>query len=166
MASSSIAREADGKPRSRRPGRDSQESLLLLLDVYEALPQLKQECLDYALIARLLASVRSDITSEKEWAEIYWLLDECERDYEQMVIRFRLDPVLLFAIYQRMLAIRERWLCYWARDLWSNRCSYAGGEGGRETDGMDDKLRLALRERETMWEGLMVKIKKMLVASR
>ena len=101
---------------SRRKGRQSQESLLLLLDVDEVYPALKHECLDHAALGRVMASVRSNVVID-EWIQLYWQLDECQRDYQQMVIGLRLEPVLLFSIYQRMLRIEEEWLDLRTREL-------------------------------------------------
>ena len=160
-----LIRGDGNRPLSRRPGRDSQDSLLLLLDVYEILPKLKNECLDYVAISRQLASVRSNITSSEEWVKVYWILDECERDYEQMVFRFRLDPVLLFRIYRTMLAMKERWLCYLAQD-WSKAIRLGSGIGEDPApDEVHDKYVCALREEELRWDTILTKVKKMLVGS-
>src|SRR5713101_1898207 len=53
----SRARAEEDKPLSRRPGRDSRESLRLMLDVFEALPPLRRECSDHVVIVRQLAPV-------------------------------------------------------------------------------------------------------------
>jgi hypothetical protein len=154
----------DTKPLSHRPGRDSQESLLLLLDVSEVFPQLKQECLDSAAIARLWATVHSDITRKEEWEELYRILDDCERDYEQMVLRFRLDPVLLFTIYRHMLAVKNRWLGYRIHDLSRSTRPGSAVEGDTGPEELDDEYTRSLRNLETMWDNIMTNIKKMLVA--
>ena len=86
------------KPSGQRHGGNSHECLLLLLDVYEVIPQLKRECSAYASISRLIASSPrgSHLTSEEDWMKLYEMLDSCERDYDQMVFGLRLDSVLLF----------------------------------------------------------------------
>jgi hypothetical protein len=102
---------------SRRGGRDSQEHLLLLLDVYEVFPELKRKCLDYAAICRLLGSVRPEMTRVEEWVSLYWILDESERDYEQMVLRLRLDRTILFQLYRQLSVVKQRWLTHLSNDF-------------------------------------------------
>jgi hypothetical protein len=138
----------------RRNGRQPQESLLLLLDIDEVYPQLKFECLDHAALARLMSSVRSNIVGVDEWVKLYWLLDDCHRDYQQMVIGMRLDPTLLFSIYQRMLGIKEQWLSFRTREL-------APEDGEMSQDSCE-----ALRAEDEYWTTIIYKIKRMLVTSR
>ncbi len=138
-----------------RNGRQSQESLLLLLDVDELYGQLKLECLDHARIARLLASVDSNIVPFEEWVKLYWQLEDCHRDLQQMVVGMRLDPTLLFSIYQRMLGIREQWLSFRSRALVPT--------DDRE---MSQESCDALHDEEERWKSIIDKIKKMLVTSR
>jgi len=130
---------------------------LLLLDVYEMLPELKQKCLDYAAIARLLASVRTEMTPVEEWARLYWIIDECERDYEQMVMQFRLERKILFLIYHKMLAVKTTWLDYLANDFSKHAGSVCEETNEKETS--------ALEEETNLWNTIMTNIKKMLVAS-
>jgi hypothetical protein len=150
----SRARAEDDKPLSRRPGRDSQESLRLMLDVYEALPLLTRECSDHVVIVRQLASAYPDITSPEDWEELYRMLDDIERDYEQMVFRFRLDPVLLFAIYRTMLGLKTRWLNYRANDRTAG--------GGEETH---EESQAHFYAEEEKWTPILSKLKDMIVSS-
>jgi hypothetical protein len=154
LGRSSRGRAEDDKPLSRRPGRDSRESLRLMLDVYEALPLLTRECSDHVAIVRQLASVYPDITSPEDWAEVYWMLDACERDYENMVFRFRLDPVLLFAIYRTTLVIKTRWLNYRANDR------TAGGREETHEESQDHS-----HAEEEKFTPIVSKLKDMIVAS-
>ena len=148
------ARAENDKPLSRRPGRDSQDSLRLMLNVFEALPLLTGECLDHVVIVRQLASAYPDITRPEYWEELYWMLYDCERDYEQMVLRFRLDPVLLFAIFRKMLVIKRRWLSYRAHDR-------AVG-GGEETH---EESQAHLHAEEGKFTPILSQLKDMLVSS-
>jgi hypothetical protein len=144
------------KPLNRRTGRQSQESLLLLLDVDELFPELKEDSQEHAAIARVFSTVRSSLAGmEDEWNKVYWSLDECHRDYQRMVIGMRLDPALLFSIYQRMLEIKQQWLSFRARAL-------TPAEGYEMSQESCD----ALREEEERWTMIIDNIKKMLVASR
>jgi hypothetical protein len=144
------------KPLNRRTGRQSQDSLLILLNVDELFPNLKAESHDHADIARVLSSVASNfIGLEDEWNKVYEALDDVQRDYEQMVIGMRLDPVLLFSIYQRMLGIKEQWLSIRNRELTP--------KDDRE---MSQESYDALCEERQWWAAIIYKIKQMLVASR
>ncbi|MDK2744425.1 MAG: hypothetical protein NDI90_16105 [Nitrospira sp. BO4] len=138
-------------------GRDSQEHLLLLLDVSEVLPELKRKSLDYAAIARMLANVRPWMTTAEQWVALYWIIDECERDFEQMVLRLRLDRTILFRIYQKMLSAKYDWLNYLATDFNQNTVSLCNEMNTNETSAWDVE--------EHMWNGLMTSLKKMLVAA-
>ena len=126
----------------------------MLLDVDEVYPALKHECLDHAALGRLMESVRSNVVID-EWIQLYWLLDDCQRDYQQMIIGMRLDPVLLFSIYQRMLRIKEEWLALRTRELTPEQ------EGEMSQESCE-----ALHEEEERWTTIITNIKKMLVASR
>jgi hypothetical protein len=150
----SRARAADDKPLSRRPGRDSRESLRLMLNVFEALPLLIGECSDHVVIVRQLAPMFPDITSPERWEELYRMLDDIARDYEQMVFRFRLDPVLLFAIYRKMLVIKRRWLSYRANDRTAG--------GGEETH---EERQAHLHAEEGKFTPIVSQLKDMVVAS-
>jgi hypothetical protein len=144
------------KPLNRRAGRQSQEGLLLLLDMDELFPELKQECQDHAAISRILSSVQSKFVGmEDEWNKVYEALDDVHRDYEQMVIGMRLDPVLVFSVYQRMLGIKEQWLSIRTRELTP--------KDDRE---MSQESYDALCEERECWAAIIYKIKKMLVTSR
>jgi hypothetical protein len=138
-------------------GRDSQEHLLLLLDVSEVLPELKRKSLDYAAIARMLASVRPWMTTAQQWVALYWIIDECERDCEQMVLRLGLDRTILFRIYQQMLTAKNKWLTYLRIDFAQDTQSL------RNETNMNESSAWELEEH--MWNALMTSIKKILVAA-
>ena len=142
---------------SRRPGPDSQEMKLLLLDTHEEIIQLQTSAGTCAWCAQWPA--RADPVHEKghatpeEWAGLYQDLGDIERDLDQMVGRLRLDRSLLFNIYHRMLTVRDAWLIYRARDFTR--------EGEVTPDGED-----VLRTEQARFVDLMLKIKRMLVAAR
>jgi hypothetical protein len=144
------------KPPNRRTGRQSQESLLILLNVDELFPNIKAETHDRADIARVLSSVASNfIGLEDEWNKVYEALDDVHRDYEQMVFGMRLDSALLFSIYQRMLGIKEQWLSIRTREL-----------SPKDDLEMSQESYDALREEKECWTAIIYKLKQMLVASR
>jgi hypothetical protein len=147
----------ESEPLNGRYSRDSQENLLLLLDVYEVLPELKRKCLDYAAIGRLLGSVKTEMTPAEEWVSLYWIIDECERDYEQMVMRFRLDRMILFQFYRQMLVVKKCWLNYLSNDF--------DKETGPLSEEIHEKETSALYEEEKIWNTIMTSTKKMLAAS-
>lgn len=140
-----------------RPGPDSQEMKLVLLDTHEGITQLHSGAGDHAWWAQWLA--RSSPThaeghaTPEEWAMIYQDLGDVERDLDQMVGRLRLDRSLLFNIYHRMLAVQGAWLEYRARDF--------SREGVVTPEGED-----VLRTEQALFADLMLKIKRMLVAAR
>ncbi len=142
---------------SRRPGPDSQDMKLLLLDTNEGFTQLHSEAGDHTFWAEWLA--RTDRThaeghtTPEEWALIYQNLGDVLRDLDQMVGRLRLDRSLLFGIYHRMLSIQGAWLDYRARDF---------SRGGEVTPKGEE----VLREEQAFFVDLMLKIKRMLVAAR
>ena len=142
---------------SQRRGRDSQENLLLLLDGSEMFPRMKRKCIDYTAIARMLANVRPGITTTEKWVALYWTLDECERDYEQMVMRLRLDRTILFRTYQQMLVVKRSWLNY----LWNDFAQ----TDETVSDEVNTTQSSAWDEEEQLWDTLMTNIKKMLVSS-
>ena len=142
---------------NQRRGRDSQENLLLLLDGWEMFPKMKSKCVDCAAIARMLASVRPGMTTAEEWVAIYWILDECERDYEQMTMRLRLVRTILFRTNHRMLVVKRRWLDYLSIDFSANSESIGEETHTNELSAWDEEAQ--------MWDTFMTHIKKMLVAS-
>jgi hypothetical protein len=142
---------------SKRGGRDSQEHLLLLLDISEIFPELKCKSLDHGTIARLFGSIRPRMMTPQQWMDLYWIIDECERDYEQMVMRLRLDRTILFRVYQRMLLVKQSWLTYLLAHFDKNTQSVC------EEDNMNAPSAWDVEER--MWNAIMTSIKKMLVAA-
>lgn len=140
-----------------RPGPDSQESRLLLLDTHEQIQQLERDARDFAGMAYLLSgmNVPGEYEKAKEWLQLSQALGDVERDCDQMVGRLRLDRSLLFNIYHRMLPIRDTWMHYRTRHL------KPALEGEKEQEIPKD-----IREEDAMWATIMTNIKKMLVASR
>ena len=137
---------------TRRPGPDSQESKLLLLETHELIQQFEEDARHYAAMSYLLAerNVRGQYEKAKEWLQMYNDLSDVERDCFQMVGRLRLDRGLLFRIYHQIRPIRDTWVHYQTRDL-----------------NPADKERVeAIRKEEAKWDTLMTMIKKLLVASR
>lgn len=143
--------------RSQHRGRDSQENLLLLLDLSEVLPKLKWKSLDYGAIARLLRTVRPQMTTPEEWMALYTTIDDIERDYEQMVMRLRLDRIILFRTYHKMLAVKNRWMNYLSTDFNTSNESICDDVQTNESS--------AWYEEAQMWDTIMTNIKRMLVSS-
>jgi hypothetical protein len=141
----------------RRPGPDSQEIKLLLLDTNEEIIQRHSDAGDHAFWAQWIA--RTDPThaqghtTPEEWAMIYQDLGDVVRELDQMVGPLRLDRSILFHIYHQMLAIQGAWLEYQARDF---------SHGGEVTPKGEE----VLREEQALFADLLLKIKRMLVAAR
>lgn len=141
----------------RRPGPDSQEMRLLLLDTHEEIAKLHRSAGNHAWWAEFLArTARTHVEGHampEEWARIYQDLGDVERDLDQQVGPLRLDRSLLFNIYHRMLAVQDAWLAYQMRDF--------SHEGEVTPKGEE-----VLREETALFADLMLKIKRMLVAAR
>lgn len=141
----------------QRRGRDSQENLLLLLDGSETFPKLKGKALDYGRIARMLGNVRPGMTTPEQWVDLYTTIDDAERDFEEMVLRLRLDRKILFRTYHQMLVVKRRWLDYLSIDFSANSESICAETHTNELSAWDEEAQ--------MWDTFMTHIKKMLVAS-
>jgi len=142
---------------ARRPGPDSQDMKLLLLDVNECAIQLERDAGDHAFWAQWIAHTDPNHaeghTTPEEWVMIHQDLGDVTRDLDQMVGRLRLDRSLLFNIYHRMLAIQDAWLECQRRDF---------SRGGELTPVGED----VLREERALFADLLLKIKRLLVAAR
>lgn len=146
---------ADREP--RRPGPDSQESRMLVLETPELIQSLWRDARDFAAMAYLLAkgNVAGEYEKAKEWLELSQALDDVDRDFDQMVWHLRLDRSLLFRIYHRMGPLRDTWMYYRTRHL------KPALEGEKEQEIPQD-----IRDEVEMWATIMTNIKKMLVAAR
>jgi len=142
---------------SRRPGPDSQEMKLLLLNVNEETIQLESDAGHHTFWAQWLARTAPNHAEghsiPQEWAMIYQNLGDVTRDLDLMKGRLRLDRSLLFNIYHRMLTIRDAWLECQRRDF--------SRDGELTPEGEE-----VLREERALFADLILKIKKMLVAAR
>lgn len=140
-----------------RPGPDSYESRMLLLETPELIQQLHRDALDLAGMAYLLAkgNVAGEYEKAKEWLLLSEALDNVERDFDRMVGCLRLDRSLLFPIYHQLRPLRDTWMYYRTRHL------KPALEGEKEPEISGD-----VREEEAMWATIMTNVKKMLVASR
>jgi hypothetical protein len=156
-ASKPEAQASPGILADRRPGPDSQEMKLLLLDVNECATDLESDAGDHTFWAQWLARTDPNHAEghakPEEWAMIYQDLGNVTRDLDLMVGPLRLDRSLLFHIYHRMLAIKTAWLECQGRDF-----SCAGE--------LTPKGEEVLREERALFTDLMLKIKRMLVAAR
>ena len=96
---------------SKRPGRQSQERLLDLLDVHEQLQQFLDETAMRAKLAQLLSSFPGYTGAPAgAWTAVYQDLSLCVRDCHQMVLQMRLDHDLLFGLYHQLECVQTRWL--------------------------------------------------------
>ena len=97
------------------------------------------------------------MTSPEQWVDLYLTIDDIERDYEQMVMRLRLDRTILFRTYHQMLMVKHRWLNYLSIDFSTNSESICDETLTNELSAWDEEAQ--------MWDTFMTHIKKMLVAS-
>jgi hypothetical protein len=143
--------------RGLRPGPDSTENKLLLLDTNEGLIQLHSDAGDHTFWAQWIARTDPNHaqgkTTPEEWAMIHQDLGDVTRDFDLMVGRLRLDRSILFNVYHRMLAIQDAWLKYLARDF--------SRQGEVTPEGEE-----VLREEEALFVELILNIKRLLVAAR
>jgi hypothetical protein len=141
----------------RRPGPDSQDMKLLLLDVNEDIIQLERDAGDHAFWAQWLARTApthtEGNTTPEQWMLIHHDLGDVTRDLDLMVGPLRLDRSLLFTVYHRMQTIQGAWLECQRRDF---------SRGGEVTPQGEE----VLREERAFFADLMLKIKRMLVAAR
>lgn len=140
-----------------RPGPDSQEMKLLLLDTGEMIIQRRSDAEHHAwwadFLDRTVSSQVKEDTTPQEWARIAQDLGDVERDFDQMIGPLRLNRTLLFNSYHKMLAVQGAWLEYQARDFSRN--------GELTPEGAE-----VLREEEALFVELILNIKRMLVAAR
>ena len=149
------------KSGGRRRGRDSQESLLCLLDTHENLVALRNECVDYYRFVRLTASRRSsDQAGCPEWAVMYqdlrsvrtWLLPNGSPLEIRSLDILRSD--------QRELALKQVWLRFRRRDVFAQEL-----EEGQPSNPDESACLAQLQEEESLWGSLINKVKRLYVAS-
>ena len=142
---------------THRPGPDSKENKLLLLDTQEAMKQLLREAGHHAWWARWLArgapSQVEGHTTPEEWFQVYQDLDDVLRELDHMVGSLRLDRALLFNVYHRFQVIRDHWLQYQWRDFSRN------GE-------LTPQGQAVVHEDKVLLTDVLSQIKQMLVAAR
>lgn len=146
---------ADREP--RRPGPDSLENKLCLLETHELIQQLRQDARTIASMAAGFAqmNVPGECDKAKEWFAVFQGLEDVERESDQMVGRLQLDRTQLFRIYHQMGSLRGAWMHYRTCDL------TPAVEGEKEQEIWKD-----IREEAAMWATVMTNIKKMLAAAR
>lgn len=146
---------ADREP--RRPGPDSLENKLCLLETHELIQQLRQDARTIASMAAGFAqmNVPGEYDKAKEWIAVFQGLDDVERESDQLVGRLQLDRTHLFRVYHQMGLLWGAWMHYRTCDL------KPAVEGEKEQEIWKD-----IREEAAMWATVMTNIKKLLAASR
>jgi hypothetical protein len=142
---------------SRRPGPDSLENKLCLLETHELIQQLRQDACTIASMAAGFAqmNISGEYEKAKEWIAVFQRLEDVEWESGQMVGRLQLDRTQLFRIYHAMGPLRKTWMHYRTCDL------TPAVEGKKEQEIWKD-----IREEAAMWATVMTNIKKMLAAAR
>jgi len=142
----------------KRPGPLSQEGKLLSLDAREGLEQLQGTARHFATVSNILARMNVEGENERaqEWADIYWVLDDCLRDLDQMLPVFRLDGGVLFRMYNIIRQLKDRWIQHRVRSFF---------RPALEPDGLDEKTRTILREEEAQFTCLIDQLKRLVVAA-
>ena len=145
-------------PEGKRPGPLSQEAKLLLLNVQVEIEQLQRATRHFATVANIMAgmNVAGQYAKAKDWAEMYWVLDNCLRDLDPMLPLFRLDRGVLFRTYDIIRNLRERW-------IEQRMCGFYRAE--LEPDGLDESARTVLRAEEAQLTRLVEHLKRLVVAA-
>lgn len=159
QAEAQVARQPATTPRvETRPGPLSHEAKLLLLDVQVELEQLQRVTLHFATVANIMAgmNVAGQYARAKDWAEMYWVLDNCLRDLDPMLPVFRLNRGVLFRTYNIIRNLKDRWIeqrvsSFYRADL--------------EPDGLDESARTVLRAEEAQLTRLIEHLKRLVVAA-
>lgn len=147
--------------RRQRPGRDSHESLIALLDVHEMLTALLKEGLGHYGYVRLVEGMRTeDEPACLEWKQLLQDLYSCVADADTMKLNFRLNHSLLYDMYNRMLTVKERWLDYRRYDVEGSFRPLDIGSGH-----YFDEPNPTLLAEERRLELVLCKIKRMVVSS-
>ena len=146
---------ADREP--RRPGPDSLDNKLCLLETHELIQQLRQDALILASLAAGFArmNIPGEHEKAKEWIAMSQHLENVEWESGQMVALLQLDRTQLFRIYHQMGSLWKTWMQQRTCDL------TPAVEGEKETE-----IWKAIREEGEMWVTVMANIKKMLAAAR
>ena len=93
----------------QRPGPLSQELTVVFLDVQEMLEHLRDNALEFAVKSYIFAGMNVPGSHEKVtvWSQLYQILDDCLRDLEQTLPRFRLERVPMLGIYDRIRSLKN-----------------------------------------------------------
>lgn len=142
----------------KRPGPLSQEGKLLALDAWEGLEQLQRAAQRFGTVANIMAemNIEGHYEQAKEWAKIYWIMDDCLRDLDPMLPVFRLDRGVLFGMYTIIRTLKERWI--------EERVS-SFFRPALEPDGLDEATRTMLFEEEAKFVRLIDQLKRLVVAA-
>jgi hypothetical protein len=144
------------------PRRASRDSLLLLLDVSEALQELLRRAASRVQIARLLESVWFEQALRVEWEQIFCALKDLEQASSGMREHLYLDHPIVKHLYERMLDIRWRWLAY-------DRTGQGEPTGRRfvdDPDAMSGAKQRGVETSESLLDALVLNLKKLVVHSR
>jgi hypothetical protein len=141
----------------RRPGPDSLENKLCLLETHELIQRLRQDALILASLAAGFArmNIPGEYEKAKEWLAVWHRLEDVEWESGQMVGRLQLDRTQLFRIYYEMRLLRK--ICMQCRT--SDLTPPVEGE-------QEQEIWKDIREEAAMWATVMTNIRKMLAASR
>ena len=155
-----------------RPGPDSKESKLLLVNTHEDIEQLIQVMGHIVAAAHFFfrgafSHVKRNIPPE-EWAKLHGDLDDVERDFQQMMGRLRLDQSLLFKIYHRLKRVRDIWLQFREHDYMESvqRRLAASVAGLNDSDAILPESRQMIEEDRARLDDVVTKVKHLLVAAR
>ena len=142
----------------QRPGPPSQELTVVFLDVQEMLEHLRDNAREFAVKSYIWAGMNVPGAHEKVtvWSQLYQILDDCLRDLEQTLPRFRLERVPMLGIYDRIRSLKKHWMT-------QRVCEFHNP--ALEPDGLEEKTRLMLREEEAQLTWLINQLKRVVAAS-
>ena len=142
----------------RRAGPLGRELRVLFLSVQDMLEHLREDALESAGKSYIFAGM--NVPGEHEqataWTQMYQTLDDCVRDLDQMLPRFRLEQVPLFGIYNCLRSLKKRW-------MEQRMCRFH--RPAQEPDGLDEKTRTLLREEEDHLTWLINQLKELVAAA-
>jgi hypothetical protein len=140
--------------------RASNESLLTLLSGAEDLWELVKETAEQFRLSRLFASLPGQPYLCDEWEQLVRELVPIRQHYQAMVDHLCLDHAVLYAHYQHLLQIRDRWLYMRAKLGGNGGSSYDEDDTSQQPNGQAD------HSYEQLFDDLLAKFKKLVVASR
>jgi hypothetical protein len=142
----------------RRPGPLSYETKLLLLEVQEAIEQLREDAREFGGMAYQFArmNVAGQYEQAQDWARRSLALDDCLRELDPMLPAFQVDRGTMYQIYKSMRRLKEPWLTQLVR-----ACRFVE----MAPDGVDAESRQMLRDEEARFTRIVEHLQHLVAAA-